>query len=203
MPRPRSLTTDTIAAAAIAVVDRDGYPALSMRTVARELGASTMALYRYVDDRDELEGLIVDRIWAPVSVDVPAVSPWTEQIVVLAQRVRDAANAHPETVPLLLRHRHGCRRSLEWIEATLGVLAGAGFTGTERVIAQRTIVNYLAGAIQAEYLAALDGAGTTAMAALPSTDFPHLHDTARVAGGLSPDTEFRRSLAIVLRGLRT
>ncbi|ONF75015.1 TetR/AcrR family transcriptional regulator [Amycolatopsis keratiniphila] len=203
MPRPRSLTTDTIAAAAIAVVDRDGYAALSMRTVARELGVSTMALYRYLDDRDELERLILDHMWAPVSVDVPADGPWNEQIMVLTGRVRDAAKAHPEAVPLLLRQRHSSRRSLEWIEAMLGVLTGAGFTGSARVVAQRTIVNYLVGAIQAEHLAALDGAGTTAMAALPHTEFPHLHDTARTAGGLTPDTEFRRGLAIILKGLRT
>jgi AcrR family transcriptional regulator len=203
MPRSRSLTTDTIAAAAIAVVDRDGYATLSMRTVARELGMSTMALYRYLDDRGELERLIVDHMWAPVSVDVPADGPWNGQITILTGRVRDTAKAHPETVPLLLRHRHSSRRSLEWIEAMLGVLTGAGFTSSARVIAQRTIVNYLVGAIQAERLAALDGAGTTAMAALPRTEFPHLHDIARTAGKLTPDTEFRRGLAIILKGLRT
>lgn len=202
MPRPRSLTTGTIASAAVAVVDRDGYAALSMRTVARELGMSTMALYRYLDDRDELERLIVDHVWAPVTVDVPAERPWTEQITVLVGRVRDAAGAHPETVPLLLRHRHSSRRSLEWIEAMLGALTGAGFTGSARVVAQRTIVNYLVGAIQAEHLGALGGAGTAAMAALPLAEFPHLRDTARTAGKLTPDTEFRRGLAIVLQGLR-
>lgn len=201
MPRPRSLTTDTIAAAAVAVVDRDGYAALSMRTVARELGMSTMALYRYLDDRNELERLIVDHLWAPIAVDVPADRPWTEQIAILVGRVRNAAKAHPETVPLLLRYRHSSHRSLGWIEAMLGVLTGAGFTGDARVVAQRTIVNYLVGAIQSEHLGALGGAGTTAMAALPHAEFPHLRDTARTASKLKPDTEFRRGLSIVLQGL--
>nr|AKR54060.1 transcriptional regulator [Nocardiopsis sp. CMB-M0232] len=201
MPRPRSLTPDAIAAAALAVVDRDGYTALSMRSVAHELRMSTMALYRYLDDRDELERLIVDRVWAPVTVDVPANSPWTAQIALLAGRVREAAGAHPEAVPLLLRHRHASRRSLEWIEAMLGVLAGARFNGSARVVAQRVIVNYLVGTIQAEHLSALDGAGTAAMAALPPAEFPHLRETAHTAGRLAPDTEFQRGLAVVLEGL--
>jgi hypothetical protein len=48
MPRPRSLSHDRIAAAALAVIDRRGLAALSMRTVAAELGMGTMSLYRYV-----------------------------------------------------------------------------------------------------------------------------------------------------------
>lgn len=60
MPRPRSLTTQAIAAAAITVIDRDGLAALSMRTVADELDRRTMALYRYVEDREELECLVVE-----------------------------------------------------------------------------------------------------------------------------------------------
>ncbi|TCP57258.1 TetR family transcriptional regulator [Tamaricihabitans halophyticus] len=201
MPRPRSLTTDTIAAAAIAVLDRDGYTALSMRTVARELNMSTMALYRYLADRDDLERLIVDYVWAPVDVKVPANRSWDEQIALLVGRVRTAAKAHPEAVPLLLRHRQASARSVAWIETMLGVLADAGFSGNARVIAQRTIVNYLVGAIQSEHLSALDGAGTAALAALPRDEFPQLRETARIASRLTPDTEFRRGLAIVLNGL--
>ena len=57
MPRPKSRTSDEIAAAAVALLERDGHAALSMRSLARELGMSVMALYRYVSDRDDLERL--------------------------------------------------------------------------------------------------------------------------------------------------
>lgn len=200
MPRPRSRTPDDIAAAVLAVLDRDGYAALSMRTVARELGMSAMALYRYVRDREELERLAADRVLAPVALETAA-GPWTEQIITLADRVRTAAGAHPEAIPLLLRHRHDVPASLRWIERTLGVLTSAGFTGADRVVAQRAIVHYLFGAIQAQHLSALSGAGTATMAELPAEEFPHLTETAGVARRLDPDEEFHRGLRSLLHGL--
>ena len=71
MPRPRSLTPDQLASAALAVLDREGLAGLSMRAVAKELGMSTMALYRYVDDREELEGLVVERVLSAVDTTPP------------------------------------------------------------------------------------------------------------------------------------
>src|SRR5216684_1301253 len=76
MPRPRSFTHSRIATAALAVVDRDGLGALSMRTVAGELGMGTMSLYRYVQDREELERLVVDVVIGTVDAGPPARESW-------------------------------------------------------------------------------------------------------------------------------
>jgi AcrR family transcriptional regulator len=62
VPRPRSLTPDQLAVAALAVIDRDGLAGLTMRAVATQLGVSTMGLYRYVRDRRELEALVVELV---------------------------------------------------------------------------------------------------------------------------------------------
>ena len=62
MPRPRSLTPRRLAQAALGVLDRDGAAGLSMRAIATELRLSTMGLYRYVTDRDDLERLVVDLV---------------------------------------------------------------------------------------------------------------------------------------------
>ena len=45
---------DAIVRAALALADRDGYEAVSMRRVADELGWGTMTLYSYVRGKDEL-----------------------------------------------------------------------------------------------------------------------------------------------------
>lgn len=200
MPRPKSRNSDEITAAAIAVLDRDGYAALSMRNVARELGMSAMALYRYVSDREEMERLVAERMLASLSLEVRD-RPWTNQVVALVERVRSAAEAHPEAIPLLLRHRHDSRSSIRWIERMLGVLAEAGFDGTSRVVAQRAIVHYLVGAIQAQGLSALSGPGTAAMAEVSAVEFPCLAETAGIAHRLSPEEEFRRGLMSLLVGL--
>ncbi len=198
MPRPRSLTTERLATATLAVIDRDGLEALTMRAVAKELGMATMSLYRYVTDKDELEVLVVDHVLSGVNLAVPP-GEWRDRITELLSRVRKAVTAHPATVPLLLRHRHSVPTSLVQIEAMLAILADAGFTGEDRVIAQRTIIAYLFGMLQNEHYGPLKGAGTAAMAA--QEQFPLLAETAGVARRVAGDLEFYKGLEIVLRGL--
>lgn len=201
MPRPRSLTPTRIAEAALAVLDRGGLPALTMRAVAQELGMGTMSLYRYVDDRDELERLVVDLVLAAVDTDPPPGLPWRDQVAALVRRVRDAVAAHPAVVPLTLTHRHRSPALMRWGEAVTNALAGAGFDARRRVIALRSLLGYLIGAIQLEHLGPLSGAGTDAIAALPDDTHPRLAETARHARGVTPEEEFDGGLAAVLAGI--
>jgi AcrR family transcriptional regulator len=201
VPRRRSLTLPAIAAAALAVVDRDGAGGLSMRSLATELGAGTMSLYRYVEGREQVEALVVDLVLGEVDVAVPPDEPWTAQLATLAWRARDAIGDHPAVVPLLLTSRHMTPGTVRWGESVLEVLAGAGFAGGDRVVAFRTLLGWLLGAVQVEHLGSLSGAGTAALAQLPTELYPHVADTAAHAHEMDPDDDFRRGLEIVLRGL--
>jgi Tetracyclin repressor-like, C-terminal domain/Bacterial regulatory proteins, tetR family len=201
MPRPRSLTQDQIAAAALAVIDRGGLAGLSMRAVAGELGTSTMALYRYVSDRQELEGLVVELVLGGVDISPPSGTSWRERIAVLVGRMRDRVGAHPNVVPLTMTHRHHSLGVLRWSEAVLGILTEAGVKGPDRVIALRGLLSYLIGAIQLEHLGPLSGAGTAAIAELSHAGFPHMAETAGHARLIGADEEFLGGLAIVLRGM--
>lgn len=201
MPRPRSLTHGQIPAAALAVIDRSGLAALSMRTVAAELGMGTMSLYRYVADREQLERLVVDLVLKTVDLTPPAGAP-SEQVTLVVDRIRGAVSAHPAVVPLFLTHRHTSTGVMRCGEVLLRVLTEAGFTGADRVIAFRTLLSYLVGALTTEHLGPLSGPGTAALAQLPRADYPHLAETAGVARGISADDEFHGGLAVILRGLR-
>jgi AcrR family transcriptional regulator len=198
VPRPRSLTSERLATATLAVIDRDGLDALTMRAVAKELGMATMSLYRYVTDKDELEVLVVDHVLAGVDLAVPP-GDWRDRITEVLSRIRKAVATHTATVPLLLRHRHAAPASLVQIEAMLAILTDAGFTGERRVIAQRTIIAYFFGMLQNEQYGPLKGAGTAVMAA--QEKFPLLAETATEAGKVTGDAEFHKGLEVVLRGL--
>lgn len=201
MPRPRSHTPDQLAAAALAVIDRDGLPGLSMRAVATELGISPMALYRYVRDREELEALVVALVLSGVDTTPPPPGPWPGRITVLACRLRDTMSAHPATLPLTLTHRHRSPGGLRWSETVLGVLTEAGIEAEERVLALRALIAYVIGATQLEHLGPLAGPGTTAIAELPPHEFPYMTATARDARSVTPDREFEGGLKLLLRGL--
>lgn len=201
MPRPRSLTPAQLADAALAVLDRDGLAGLTMRAVGAQLGTSTMGLYRYVADRDELESLVVERVLDRVDTRPPVDVPWPDGIRDLVGRVRVAVGAHPAVVPLLPAHRHRSPGILRWGEAVLAVLTRAGLVGTRRVVAFRALLGYVVGAIQMEHLGALADPGTAVIAALPREDFPLLAETARAAGAVGPDDEFDGGLDLLLGGL--
>jgi AcrR family transcriptional regulator len=201
MPRSRSLTHSDLAAAALRVIDRDGLSALSMRTVAAELGVGAMSLYRYIEDREAMERLVVDEVLASVKTEPGLSISWDRRIAQLAARIRDAVGAHPSIVPLLMLHRHDSQAVKRCAETFLHILTDGGFKGTQRVIALRTLVSYLSGALQAQYLAPLGGLGTGAMVDAPRSEYPLLSATARVARQVRPDEEFRRGIDILLCGL--
>jgi AcrR family transcriptional regulator len=200
MPRPRSLTSTQIATAALAVVDRDGLHSLSMRAVAQELGIGTMSLYRYVTARRDIEELIVDLVLQAMDLSMPRGSAG-RRLSMLADRMRAAVSEHPAVVPLLLTHRHSSSSLRRWGETMLTVLTDAGLTGKQRVIAFRAILGYVVGALRVEYLGALSGPGTAALAALPAEEFPILSETAAQAQTIPANEEFRRGFDILLRGL--
>jgi AcrR family transcriptional regulator len=198
------LTKDQIASAAVAVIDRDGLPVLTMRAVAAELGMSTMALYRYVTDRDELERLVVELVLSAVDTTPPPTDqPWRARIELMVTRLRDTVSAHPNVVPLTLTHRHSSPSVLSWSETVLGILTEAGIEAEHRVIALRGLLAYFIGAIQLHHLGPLAGEGTEAIAHLAATDFPNMAETARHARNVTGDQEFLGGLAILLRGLTT
>ena len=105
MPRPRSLTDADVAAAALAVIDRGGIAAFTMRAVAAELNLATMSIYRYVSSREQLEELVVEVLFSEVDVIPPVRASWRKQVATLVERVRNVVRAHPQIVPLGLAHR--------------------------------------------------------------------------------------------------
>ncbi|MEV5648887.1 TetR/AcrR family transcriptional regulator C-terminal domain-containing protein [Nocardia sp. NPDC052254] len=201
MPRPRSLTAADLSSAALAVIDRGGPAALTMRAVAAELGMATMALYRYVADRDALEALIVEQVLSGIDTGTPADADWRTCLGLLLDRMRAAVAAHPAMAPLVPRHRHASAAALRWMDATLAALADGGFEGRERVIAQRTLVGFLLGHLENEHYAAIGGSGTAVIASIAPAEYPYLVEAAARAREIAPEEEFRGGVEILLRGL--
>lgn len=160
-----------------------------------------MSLYRYIKDREALELQVVDQVLAAVDTKSTPRTPWDQEIARLAERIRRTVGKHPSIVPLLMLHRHASQGVKRCAEAFLRALTEGGFTGQQRVIALRTLVSYLSGALQAQHLGPLDGPGTEAMTQLPPDEYPLLAATAREAQRIGPDKEFRDGIAIVLQGL--
>src|SRR4051794_2958688 len=87
-PKP-GLTLERVVEAAITLARRDGLGSVSMARVAKELGSSTMALYRYVPAKDDLLTLMVDTALGPAPQAHQAEGGWRAGL----QRWADALQA--------------------------------------------------------------------------------------------------------------
>jgi AcrR family transcriptional regulator len=92
-PRP-ALTVDKIVETAIAIADREGLEAVTMRRLGDSLGVGAMALYTYVPGKAELLDLTLDRVYADMPESAwPA--DWRERLTALAHDNRALYEAHP------------------------------------------------------------------------------------------------------------
>jgi AcrR family transcriptional regulator len=92
-PKPR-FTRDDLVDAALAIVDAEGFSALSLRAVARELGVTSMAIYTYVRSRDELYGLVVDRLISTKLAGFVWPERWPEALRLFADSLSDLIDEH-------------------------------------------------------------------------------------------------------------
>jgi AcrR family transcriptional regulator len=100
MPRAARLNRELIVETALRVVDERGVDGLTMRALARALGADPMAVYRHVRDKDALLGLLCDAVVADLDPLDPA-GPWRPQIERQARQLRAALTARPSLAAVL------------------------------------------------------------------------------------------------------
>ncbi|MEO3782418.1 TetR/AcrR family transcriptional regulator [Actinocorallia sp. B10E7] len=200
MSKSRSLTPERLVDAALAVLDESGPEAFSMRAVADHLGMGVMSLYRYVEDRAELEIMIVERVLGSVSLDLPP-APWRNRVELLVDRVRVAVAAHPSTMPMAVARRRHVPSMRRWAEAVLAVLAEAGLRGERRAVALRALISYVIGSMELEHRDSLPGVEARPAPEISRADYPHLAASTRATQRLSRAEEFRGGLALVLDGI--
>ncbi len=146
--RDRGLSRAEIVKTAIAVADAEGPDAISMRRIARELGAGAMSLYWHVGSKEELLDLMLESIEA--EIEVPESSgDWRADLGVLAHRTRAAMSRHRWAMEFIgSRPPSGPNdaRNLERLLRLLDGLAGARLT----IDIFGTVATYVMGAVMRE-----------------------------------------------------
>ncbi|MFJ4649734.1 TetR/AcrR family transcriptional regulator [Nocardia sp. NPDC088792] len=118
----RGLSLDRILEAAIAICDADGYSALSMSRLAKELGFTTMSLYRYVDSKDTLAIVLFDRVVGPPP-ELPTGEGWRVGLSAWARAEFDYIRLHPWWLDLPLSAPPFGPNNMAWLEVGLQTLA--------------------------------------------------------------------------------
>jgi TetR/AcrR family transcriptional regulator, tetracycline repressor protein len=142
--RPQ-LTRERVVAEALAIIAHDGAQALTMRRLAARLGVVPGALYHHVRNKQQLQDLLLDGVLAEVDVHLDPLLAWTEQLKVLAHRLRQVLEAHPGVATILKTRDPLGPHSLALAEAFLSPLQTAGFGDREAGLAFFLLVDYTIG----------------------------------------------------------
>ncbi|MEU4649462.1 TetR/AcrR family transcriptional regulator [Nocardia fluminea] len=120
----RGLTLDQILDAATEVADAEGFAALSMNRVAKQLGFTAMSLYRYVDSKNTLVDLLMDRVVGPPP-EIVAGTPWRVGLERWALAEFERLGRHLWWLDIPLSRPPMGPNNMAWLETALQILAEA------------------------------------------------------------------------------
>jgi AcrR family transcriptional regulator len=89
------ITIDRITDAALEVVATEGYDALTIRRVAAVLGTGPSSLYAHIVNKDDIDDLLIGRLYAEVVLPEPDPAAWRAQILDAFAQIRDLYLRYP------------------------------------------------------------------------------------------------------------
>lgn len=161
MERREPLSAPRIVTAAVAVADRGGLPAVSMRGVGKQLGVEAMSLYHHVSGKEELLDLLADWVFAQIALP-EAGDGWREGMTRRAASAREVLVAHPWALGLIESRSAPGPALLRHHDAVIGCLRRGGFPMRLASRAFSVIDAYVYGFALTEQTLPFDPAAVTA-----------------------------------------
>lgn len=213
------LNSERVFAAAIALADREGIEALTMRRLAEELGVEAMSLYYHVANKEAILDGVVEAIVSEIEVelggfDVPAVVPdWKDAV---RQRILTART-------VMMRHRWAPAvfetrttmsvTAIRYFHGLIGLMKEGGFSYDQVHHAMHALGSRALGFVQELFEPENTDEGedeTTAMLEHMADELPYFvgmmleithDDPDSTLGWCDDQTEFEFGLDLVLDGL--
>lgn len=203
------LTRERVLLAAIALVDRDGLDALTMRKLGSALGVEAMSLYKHVRNKEAILDGIVDLVAAEIEAPEDAQAPWLGALRDRAVSSRRVLSRHPWAIGLLESRRVLGPSLLRSLDAALGNLRSAGFTIEDAAHALWLLDSFVYGHVVHETSRQSGGPDAAAESAeavieqVRSSGYPHLAELGQHAraSDFSVDREFDIGLELILEAL--
>lgn len=192
-PQRRRLSRDEIVQAALEIAEEEGVKQVSMRKVARRLGAGTMSLYHYVRTKDDLLALMDDAIMGEIVIPEGEIQEgWRERVIQIAKLSLAAWMRRP----WLLDEEDEFRiteNGMRHMDQTIGALDGLDISPTLKFEIMSQVDDYLFGfAVRERKVEKIRQLGTEEMEEVAdfvednilSGDYPHM------LGLIDPDRNF-------------
>ncbi|ROO89344.1 TetR family transcriptional regulator [Actinocorallia herbida] len=210
---PEKLSRDTVCEHALALADREGLEAVTIRRLAKELGVTPMALYWHFKNKDELLNALTEHALRHVTANLSPDDPWDVRLHAIVDTVLTAMRAHP-CLPALLgvADKHKVESFQRATEASLGVLGEAGFPMRRRYWIATYLLNGCIALVQnnpappdltAQELAEHRRLRRLEIESLPADRFPCTIAYARtMAEPADPEDFFAFGVELLISGVR-
>ena len=167
MPAPTRTTNEEILAVAVRLVEEGGPDALTMKAVAARVGVQPPSLYKRVQGREHLLGMVAERAASDVAAVLDEAQAAGEDpldgVIAMARSLREFAHGHPRLFGLLFAALPDAARPSRDVlaRASAAVLtAGGRLAGPERALdAARTITAWAYGFLTMELAGAFQLGG--------------------------------------------
>lgn len=216
-PRTRRrapITLDAIVDAAIAVIDAEGFDALTMRRVAAELGTGGASLYAHVSGKEALIALVMDRVFSELEVPWPPdPSRWAEQVKQTARDMKAVYARHRDIARGGFARIPTGENATAGMERVLALLRASGLPDRVVAYAADLLPLYVTAISYEESLYASRGWSPEDMlrfvgelreyfTSLSRERYPNLVDLAdALTAGSEGDERFEFGLEVIVRGL--
>ena len=208
--RRAPLTRERVLRAALALADKGGIEALSMRNVGKRLGVEAMSLYNHVASKEDLVDGLVEIVFSEIEVAPPGELEWRVAMRQRAISVREALNRHRWAVGLMEGRLNPGPATLRNHDSVMGCLREAGFPFRDAVHAMSLMDAYIYGfALQEKNLPFDEPDQVSEVMEIQSQSVPEMADypylvevaTEMAKAGYDYATEFEFGLDLLLDGL--
>lgn len=93
--RKKPITVEAIIGTAFAMIENEGYEALTMRRLATALETGPSSLYAHVVNKEDLDELLIGRLCARIDLPEPDPARWRQQITSVCTQLRDQYLRYP------------------------------------------------------------------------------------------------------------
>lgn len=192
--RKPTLRREEIVAAALAILDADGYQALSMHAIARRLHTGPATLYNYFESLSDIEDAIAGELMAAVRAPEPG-GPVRQQLVDMAVAYYDMVLQHPQVD--LLTGPQAVQIRARLVNSAIRAMVDAG-TGLESAALAMTVLSGFA--YSAAVAARIEGEQRTQSRSLIPAADRDMIEKARASTffGGPPREAFRRAVEVTI-----
>jgi AcrR family transcriptional regulator len=202
------LSRERLLRGAIAVADRGGIGALTIRSLANELGVKPMSLYHHVANKEAILDGVIDIVFSEIDLP-PADSDWRQAMRHRALSARSVLRRHPWATPLMESRPNPGPATLRHHDAMLGTFRRAGFSIELAAHAYSLLDSYLYGFALEEAALPFDPdtvaeVAEAILARFPAEEYPYLAELTTehvLQPGYDYGNEFAFGLDLILDGL--